>query len=286
MSEKLYAFRWDVDHRFCVTHGIPPIRDVCKELGVRNTFFLNMGRSTNLGLWLRGIGKSRAKLADMNAVHLIKKTGWYRFLLDTFWSRPVGLGFPRELKILQDEGHELGLHGGMDHVVWSRRFAEIPEEVLEADVRESLGHFTRLFGKPTGFAAPGFYADERLARVLDRIGFAYDGDAVGGAPRRNGAHWTIPVTLTGQGTIPFLEYHGAHRTPESEYLAAHERHLDTNDHVVVYGHPSYEGVRPRRLRLLFKHALDRGFRFVTHAEIVARLEAAAPTPAAVTERAR
>jgi peptidoglycan/xylan/chitin deacetylase (PgdA/CDA1 family) len=285
MTEKIYAFRWDVDHRFCVTDGIPPIRDVCKELGVPNTFFLNMGRSTNLGEWLRGIGKSRAKLTDMDAVHLIKKAGWPRFVVDTILSRPVGLRFPSQLAALQNDGHELGLHGGMDHVVWSRRFAQIPEEVLEADVQESLGHFTRLFGRPTGFAAPGFHADERLARVLDRIGFAYDGDAIGGRPRRNGRHWTIPVTLTGKGTVPFLEYHGARATPESEWLREYERHLDENEQVVVYGHPSYEGVRPRRLRELFRRALDRGFRFVTHAEIAARLGAASPEPGAISERA-
>lgn len=285
MTEKIYAFRWDVDHRFCVTNGIPPIRDVCRELGVKNTFFLNMGRSTNLGEWLRGMGKSRAKLADMNAVHLIKKTGWPRFALDTLWSRPVGLGFPRELKALQDEGHELGLHGGMDHVVWSRRFAEIPEDVLAADVQESFDHFVRLFGRPTGFAAPGFYADDRLARLLDRLGFAYDGDAIGGAPRRNAQHWTIPVTLAGKGTVPFLEYHGARGTPENELLRDYERHLDENDRVVVYGHPCYEGVRPHLLRELFSRALARGFRFVTLAEIAGRLNAALPTPAAFSERA-
>jgi peptidoglycan/xylan/chitin deacetylase (PgdA/CDA1 family) len=288
MSGKTFAFRWDVDHRFCVTNGIPPILDVCKELGVRNTFFLNMGRSTNLAEWLRGMGKSRAKLADMNAVHLIKKTGWPRFALDTLWPRPVGLGFPRALKALQDEGHELGLHGGMDHVIWSRRFAEIPEETLRADVEESLGHFVRLFGKPAGFAAPGFYADERLVRVLDHFGFAYDGDAIGGAPRPNGRHWTIPVTLAGTGTVPFLEYHGARGTPETEFLRDYERHLDANDLVVVYGHPCYEGVRPRLLRELFRRALDRGFAFATLAEISARLGDAASAPAtasAARERA-
>lgn len=146
MTDRLFAFRWDVDHRYCVTDGIPPIREVCRDLRVPNTFFVNMGRSTNLALWLSGLGKTRAKLQDADAVHLIQKLGWPRFLLDTIWSRPVGLGFPRELKALQDEGHELGLHGGMDHVVWSRSFAAIPEDVLAADVTDSCERFTSLFG--------------------------------------------------------------------------------------------------------------------------------------------
>jgi peptidoglycan/xylan/chitin deacetylase (PgdA/CDA1 family) len=280
MSERLFAFRWDVDHRFCVTNGIPPIRDVCRELGVRNTFFLNMGRSTNLLEWLRGLGKTRAKLADADAVHLIEKTGWPRFLLDTFWARPVGDGFPRELKALQNEGHELGLHGGMDHVIWSRRFAEIPDDVLSADVDESYRHFAELFGRPEGFASPGFYHDERVTRIVDRLAFAYDGDAIGGEPRRNGAHWTIPVTLEGKGTVPFLEYHGARGTPEADFLRDYERHLEENTRVVVYGHPCYEGVRPHLLRALFERALARGFRFVTLGEVASGLSAVTEKPAA------
>ncbi|HJX87930.1 MAG TPA: hypothetical protein VJ277_10255, partial [Gemmatimonadales bacterium] len=123
MSERVFVFRWDVDHRVCVTDGLPRIRAVCRDFGVPNTFFVNMGRSTNLREWLgKGVARSKAKLADREAVHLIKKTGWPRFLLETALARPVGLSFVGALQALQEEGHELGLHGGMDHVVWSRRF--------------------------------------------------------------------------------------------------------------------------------------------------------------------
>ena len=128
MSERLFAFRWDVDHRVCATDGLPRIRAACRDFGVPNTFFVNMGRSTNLVEWIgAGMARSKAKLADREAVHLIKKTGWPRFLLETALARPVGLSFVPLLQALQAEGHELGLHGGMDHVVWSRRFHELPE---------------------------------------------------------------------------------------------------------------------------------------------------------------
>ncbi|HYL28437.1 MAG TPA: hypothetical protein VEU27_00805, partial [Gemmatimonadales bacterium] len=135
MTRRLFAFRWDVDHRVCITDGIPRIRAVCRELDVPHTFFVNLGRSTNLRAWLgKGFERSRAKLGDMEAIHLIRKTGWPRFMLETVLSRPVGLSFLPELRALQAEGHELGQHGGMDHVVWSRRFPELPADVLEADV--------------------------------------------------------------------------------------------------------------------------------------------------------
>jgi peptidoglycan/xylan/chitin deacetylase (PgdA/CDA1 family) len=282
VSERTFVMRWDVDHRVCVTDGLPRIRAVCRDFGVPNTFFVNMGRSTNLREWLgKGVARSRAKLADRDAVHLIKKTGWPRFILETALARPVGLSFVGTLQALQEEGHELGLHGGMDHVVWSRRFHQLPEEDLRADIDESYGHFIRHFGRPAGFSSPGFYSDERVMRQLDRLGFQYYGDAIGGEPARAVAdgrelrHWTIPVTLAGPRTIPFLEYHGARGTPDDQVIAELHRHLDGHDQVVLYGHPCYEGVRESMLRKVFGAVLERGYRFVTLQTIARRLQSGA-----------
>jgi peptidoglycan/xylan/chitin deacetylase (PgdA/CDA1 family) len=241
-----------------------------------------MGRSTNLLEWIgKGSARSKAKFADRDAVHLIKKTGWPRFLIETALARPVGLSFVPLLQALQAEGHELGLHGGMDHVVWSRRFHELPDHVLQADVEVSYGHFVRHFGQPAGFSSPGFYSDERVMSLLDKLGFVYNGDAIGGEPRRATVggrevrHWTIPVTLSGPRTIPFLEYHGARGTAESEVLRQLNQHLDEHESVVLYGHPCYEGVRDRILRQVFATVLERGFRFVTMQTLAERLRAVA-----------
>jgi peptidoglycan/xylan/chitin deacetylase (PgdA/CDA1 family) len=282
VSDKLFVFRWDVDHRVCMTDGMPRIRAVCRDFGVPNTFFVNLGRSTNLREWLgKGVTRSKAKLADREAVHLIQKTGLPRFLLETALARPVGLSFVPELNAIQAEGHELGLHGGMDHVVWSRRFHELPDATLEADVEESYGHFVRHFGRPAGFSSPGFYSDERVMRLLDRLGFLYNGDGIGGEPRpatadgRELSHWTIPVTLAGPRTIPFLEYHGAKGTPDAEVMRQLHEHLESRSQVVLYGHPCYEGVREGMLRQVFAAVLEHGYRFVTMQTLAERLRSGA-----------
>ena len=256
---------------------------MCRDFGVPNTFFVNLGRSTNLREWVgKGVTRSKAKLADQDAVHLIKKTGWPRFLVETALARPVGLSFVPEIQALQAEGHELGLHGGMDHVIWSRRFHQLPDAELEADVEESYAHFVRHFGKPAGFSSPGFYSDDRVMALLDRLGFLYDADGIGGEPRpatakgRTLHHWTIPVTLSGPRTIPFLEYHGARGTPEAEVLGNLHAHLESREVVVLYGHPCYEGVRESILRKVFAAALEHGFRFVTMQTLAERLQAGAP----------
>jgi hypothetical protein len=280
MNERLFSFRWDIDHRACITDGIPHILEVCREFSVANTFFVNMGRSTNLKKWIgKGFARSKAKLHDKEAVHLIQKMGWSRFILETFLSRPVGLSFVNDLKMVAAEGHELGLHGGMDHVVWSRRFTELPDEIFEADIVESFQHFMHYFGRPAGFTSPGFQINDRVRKVLDQIGFQYNGDQIGGSPTRGtidgspAKHWIIPVTLAGPRTIPFLEWHGALNTPEAEVLMTIDSHLVDNKLVVLYGHPCFEGTRPGLLRQVFSRVLEANFRFVTHEEIANLLEA-------------
>ena len=153
--------------------------------------------------------------------------------------------------------------------------------MLDADVETSYRHFVRAFGKPAGFSSPGFYSDDRVMALLERLGFRYNGDAIGGEPRRatvNGrriGHWTVPVTLCGPRTIPFLEYHGARGTPEDDVIAALEGHLAEREWVVLYGHPCYEGVNDRLLRRVFTTVQQHGFEFVTMEHLAERLQAGA-----------
>lgn len=279
---RLFSFRWDIDHRACITDGVPEIIEVCRRLGVVNTFFVNMGRSTNLREWISkgGLKGSKAKLGDMDAVHLIKKIGWPRFVAETLLSRPVGRSLPRQLETLAEAGHELGLHGGSDHVVWSRRFAELPYEVLQADVTTTYEEFRALFGRPAGFTSPGFKSDERVTRLVESLGFDYDGDAIDGVPHRPkvqgrpARHWRIPVTICGPRTVPFLEWHGARGTPEQTVLDELDKVLDGQSQAVMYGHPCYEGVRSQLLERVFRHVLDRGYRFISHVAWVDSLQRA------------
>ena len=283
VRDKLFSFRWDIDHRACITDGLPRILQVCGEFGVKNTFFVNMGRSTNLKEWLSkgGLKGSKAKLADMEAVHLIKKIGWPRFVLETLLSRPVGRSLIGKLEELVKAGHELGQHGGSDHVVWSRRFFELPESVIEQDVNESHAEISQLFGTPAGFTSPGFKSDERITRIVAKLKFMYDGDAIGGEPhhpvfnRTAAAHWRIPVTLCGPRTVPLLEWHGARSTPLPQILDDLNSRLAQSNWVVLYGHPCYEGVNDDILRAVFRTVQDKGFRFVTHQQMAERLYAEA-----------
>ena len=278
MNEKLFSFRWDIDHRACITDGLPKIIDVCDELGVANTFFVNMGKSTNLREWIgKGFKGSRAKLSDTDSINLISKIGWGRFIYETLRSRPVGFSCIPQLQKLVAAGHELGLHGGSDHVVWSRKFSVIPEDVIRADVEETLEEYKLHFGEPAGFTSPGFKSDERVMALVDDFGFQYNGDAIGGLPSHTVVegvelrHWTIPVTVCGPRTIPFIEWLAARGKNDEQILQDFEKQIEDQQFVVLYGHPCYEGLRTSLLRNIFSRVQELGYRVVTHEEVARQL---------------
>jgi hypothetical protein len=95
---------------------------------------------------------------------------------------------------------------------------------------------------------------------------------VSGKPVR---HWTIPVDLIGPRTIPLIEWHGAHGTAEEEIVDDILERMENRDWVVLYGHPCYEGVRDGLLRKIFVAIQKAGYRFLTHAQMAERLDAAA-----------
>ena len=278
VNEKLFSLRWDIDHRACITDGLPKIMEVCDELGVANTFFVNMGKSTNLREWIgKGFSGSRAKLTDTESVNLIEKIGWGRFVYETLRSRPVGFSCIPELQKLVAAGHELGLHGGSDHVVWSRKFSVMPEHIIRADDQDTLEEYKSHFGSPAGFSSPGFKSDKRVMSLVDDFGFLYNGDAIGGDPARtvvDGAelsHWTIPVTVCGPRTIPFIEWLSARGKTDDQILIEFEKQIEDQEFVVLYGHPCYEGLRTDLLRNIISRVQELGYRVVTHEEIAQRL---------------
>ena len=162
-------------------------------------------------------------------------------------------------------------------------FTSSPNETLVADVEESYAHFIRHFGRPAGFSSPGFYSDERVMLLLDRLGFAYNGDGIGGEPHRATAGGRTAAPLDHSGDSVRAAHDSVPRVPRRPRHAPGggdaplDEHLDARDEVILYGHPCYEGVREGVLRQVFARVVERGFRFVTMQTLAERLQAATPT---------
>jgi hypothetical protein len=153
----------------------------------------------------------------------------------------------------------------------------IPEEVIRADVEETLREYKSYFGTPSGFTSPGFKSDERVMTLVDDLGFQYNGDAIGGGPVRTVVqgveldHWTIPVTVCGPRTIPFIEWLSARGKDDEQILEDFETQIEDQQFVVLYGHPCYEGLRSDLLRNIFSRVQELGYRVVTHEEVAREL---------------
>ena len=144
------------------------------------------GPPTSASGWARAIGRSKAKLADRDAVHLIKKTGWPRFLLETALARPVGSQLrARAPGSCRPRATSSGLHGGMDHVDLE---PPVPRAARRGPARRTWTSPTATScgtsGDPPASPLRGSTSDERVMRLLDRLGFLYNGDAIGGEPHR------------------------------------------------------------------------------------------------------
>ena len=276
-NQKIFAWRWDIDHLFDLERGVPSILDVARKHKIRCSFYINLGRSVDLVEWLyRSPRKTFAKATSATSINILKKIGAGEILKALFWQRQVGRARPDILKRILAEGHELGVHGIFNHLEWSRRLGELSLEYLDDQMDQTLDFFEKeLHFRPIGFTAPGFRYTRDSLLAIDRH-FSYSGElfteepvAVEIAGKRL-AHMQIPVTVCGPDTIPLIEYLAA-TGKTSAQIAEHVKHeIDARSFAVPYGHPGYEGLQTGLLDEIFDHVLRQGFEVLTLAEIYDR----------------
>lgn len=269
------ALRFDVDSVTCIEHGIPNLRRLADRLGVRFTFFVNMGYSFNWAHNIRHFIKKRRTPAPRpeaptsgptlpRSLPTTEKLGWSGVLKTVALNPRLGERYRPTFDALHAEGHELGLHGGTDHVVWQRSLDELDRGQLDDLFRPAFDRFSERYGKPAGFACPGFRYNEAVLDLLDEEGFAYSSDMSGEAPFRpmspEGAphrHFQVPVNVMGEHNVPMVEQGLARgKAPDQiadEIVAA----VDAREFALLYGHPYVEGVHAAVLEKALTGLTDR-----------------------------
>lgn len=258
-GHRVLAVRFDVDSVTCLERGIPPLLELGRRLGVRFTFFVNMGRSFSF----REMVRARAGSSSSGAVPKLgtgRKLGWKGLCTTVVRNPRLGREYRTALDPLHAEGHELGLHGGTNHATWQRSLARLDDAELEALYRPAFDEFTERWGSPEGFASPGFQHDVRVLELLDREGFVYASDMPGDAPfrpvrpdGRRYRHYQVPVNVIGDGTVPLIEQGLARRlAPERIVRDAVER-IREHSFALIYDHPFVAGVHSG----LLERILDR-----------------------------
>ncbi len=234
---KTFSFRFDIDSLADIEVGVPRLIELGKELDVRFTCFVNMGRSFN---W-KTLGEGQ--VARGKGSSTIKRLGLSRTLRTVIFNPNIGLSHKKILFKLLDNGHELGLHGGMDHPLWQWRLEILSKDEINDLLRPAYAHFVELFGKPKGFASPGFRYNHHVLELMDDYGFEYASDMEGEKPfRPNGfRHLQIPVNIIGPDKKPLIEYFQASELGVVEIVEKCLKEIERRDVAIIYGHPALEG---------------------------------------------
>ena len=163
------ALRFDVDSVRCCRVGIPRLMEAADRLGVRFTFFLNLGRTFNWTHTLGHVARKQLRRAASSASHAaslptLAKLGAGGVLETMFLNPRLGRRFRATFDRLFEAGHELGLHGGTDHALWQRALGDLSDQqlddLLRPGTRASADATARLPGSraPASGTTTGFCA--------------------------------------------------------------------------------------------------------------------------------
>jgi len=214
------ALKVDVDTHDGLARGVPVIRDRLASHGIRASFFVVCGPDT--------MGRRLTRLLRPRFVWKLLRTrapavyGWRTLLSGTVLpARPVAAAFPKLLRALADDGHEIAVHG-YDHARWQDRLPALDADAVAADVSRARAIYRAVMGVDArGFGAPGWRCTPASLAAIDAAGFAYRSDTRGTGPYRpaaGGRVFRVPELPT---TLPTLDETYGVVGRDAATLAAH-----------------------------------------------------------------
>lgn len=264
--------RFDIDTIVCIEQGVPRLLDLAEKLGVRFTFFANFGRSIDRREMLFR-DRRRVLLNTMGGstkLSVIRKLGWLG-LSRTLLLNPLICGSHLSLiRQAMEAGHEVGLHGGMNHGTWQRLGHDAPEAQFSTWLEEVMPLYTQVASTPGGFASPGGAGNRELYRVLRKRQFSYVSDVMNDKAT---GYWYedsgLPhVPITGHvNLVPLIENARANGRSETDILQSLRSWPQRVTFCSYYAHPLWEGFRDIALqRRIFNAWLEDGHTIVPYRE--------------------
>lgn len=243
----IYA-RFDIDTITCLEKGVPRLLELARHNGARFTFFVNYGRSIDrYQTFFANAGRTIENASGIRKKMPVSAKLGARDVLRTVLLNPrVGASHVEILRRAQDEGHELGLHGGVNHGTWQRAGALAERDQLVAWIEPVLALHRSLAGNGGGFASPGAVAQEALYPLLADYGFEYVSDLMDAdahSPFKEPAGiWQIPVAAQFD-SVPLIEHYRALGWDNDTIIAEIMKWTSNAQLCTYYGHPVWEGYR-------------------------------------------
>ncbi|MGF2733415.1 polysaccharide deacetylase family protein [Marinobacter sp. DUT-1] len=243
--------RFDIDTIACLKKGVPPLLALARQEDLPMTFFANLGKAVN---W-SGVVRSRLERGAAGAIKAeslaaSSKLGWPSLLRTVIMDPLVSKVGRNELKDIEAQGHDLGLHGGKNHSAWHHGAREWSEARLRTELDWGIKRMEALgLKRPKIFASPGFTNPDILSEILRELGFKAVADrhgwalpALGDQVEASVAPIEITTGMLGEpGAIGFVEYLVAKGLDPKDLPDILEEFINANQTYVLYDHPCFSG---------------------------------------------
>jgi peptidoglycan/xylan/chitin deacetylase (PgdA/CDA1 family) len=277
-SIRTLSFRFDIDGIGDIEVGVPRLLSLADSFGVKFSFYVNMGTPINLRYsfinWLKKSFKKK-KNNKVRRISILNKHDVKGILKMVFYNPYIGVEYKGTLSELQSTGHELGLHGGMDHALWMYGLESLTVKELKNLLLSAYKRFERFYGKPYGFCSPGFNYNKHVLRLADEFGFLYVVDMEGEIPFRptfegkRYNHYQIPVNVIGESKSSLFSYLFSKGLNEKKIQERMVEEIMKRETAIIYGHPSVEGKKGIGvLENVIKIIINEGYKIITLKELV------------------
>lgn len=246
MATPSFVIRLDIDTMVCAK-SITYLLHLADQLNCRFSFFINIGRSISIPAAIFRRCKPTTNHYhnnDTTAKKLsIKQKIGIKGIIETIMLNKELLPLcQNELLQAKSHGHEVGLHGGMNHGIWQSYAHFMSDEEISLLLQPAIEKYTDAFGEGYGFTSPGFSLNSYSYEILAKNGCRYVSDHIdkkgvtkvsirGGLP-------DIPVTLAAKGGIDYLEsYVASNNTTPLNVIA--QKSIGQSNYSVLYSHPCF-----------------------------------------------
>ena len=253
---------------------MPLLMDLGASLGVKFTFFVNMGRAFDRRITLTKAFRRAARggaAADRPAA---SKLGFSESLRAAFLNPRAGKSSPAVLRAAAHAGHEIGLHGGRNHAWWEHSAHRWTEEKLRGEVQTGRRWMLECgLPEPTAFASPAWNSPPALRTALRASGFQVIADVYDTTRETvesTDGLLSVPTNVAaGTGTAGYLETAALQGWSTAELVTNWKQHLAAKKTLaIVYDHPFFAGTHAlRRVGDMVRVALDQGYSVRTIREV-------------------
>ena len=261
----------DVDTKKGYLQGVPNLLGIFKQLDIRASFFISMGPD-NSGRVVRRIFRP-GFITKMLRTNAIGTYGLPTLLYGVMWPGPtISTSDPGLLRRIDQEGHEVGIHG-YDHVRWHDRLDSMMPQAIAEQVDKALSLYRDVLGRdPQGFAAPGWKWNGVAQEIFSDYPFVYTSNSRGVEPFFPVINSKFYELLEIPTTLPTLDEAWGNKAQTSDALSSFFlKKLHHHSIQVFTLHAELEGLRYADWFLhLLKILKEEGARFSPLMELARR----------------